>query len=257
MPKGYRHTHSVASLFSYLTTAKKFNHTLLTWTALQSICQHTTLNLVSVIWLCFHERSTILVPNKNPPWRPHSRLTLPTSSLVPSLAAFCHLHMCRCMLRSLCLKWRSLVLPFMQRKSSAGYPVGTRVLLSNWEHCINSTYFKCFVEFKKEKDYVLQPCGVTVQILFTTMEPTVFMPESCILPLEPVVLRHSSFSDRALPGWKGCWPGHFGRGPWFLGGKHPPEDGQDGVPDPLKKVEWNPGRHFSSNGVTWKQNLIQ
>lgn len=79
-------------------------------------------------------------------------------------------------------------------------------------------------------------CAVTVQILFTTTEPTVFMPESCILPLEPVVLGHSSFSDRALPGWKGCWPGQFGRGPWFLGGQHPPEDGQDGVPDPLQKV---------------------
>lgn len=46
-------------------------------------------------------------------------------------------------------------------------------------------------------------------------------------PLEPAVLGRSPVSGRAPPGWTDCWPGHFGLGPWFLAGRHPPEDGRD------------------------------
>lgn len=138
MPKCYsisRQTHTPSGIFiSLFDYCKKFNHTLFMRTVLQSIHQHTPtqfgVHRLAVLPWTFNdscwENSSVYHPLWSPQscptplWSPQSCQTLPTSSLFPSLAAFCHLHVCRCMTRSLCLKWRSSVLPFMQHKSSAG-----------------------------------------------------------------------------------------------------------------------------------------
>lgn len=126
--------------------------------------------------------------------------------------------------------------------------------------------FEVSCRILKNKNFLEPQCAVTVSFLFTTAKTQLlqddqrgFMPASSLSPLEPVILGHSPVSDRAPPGWPDCWPGRFGLGPWFLAGRRPPEDGRDGVPDPLKKEEsgGSPDRQVSSYVVHLRWSHIK
>lgn len=62
-------------------------------------------------------------------------------------------------------------------------------------------------------------------------------------PPEPVVPGHSSVSDRSLPGWTGCWLGHFGPCPWFPAEKHSAAGGRGEAPIPLEDKDRHTGKN--------------